>query len=243
MIIKDLNMKIIAIDSSSNVASVAIIEGDITVAEYSTNFKLTHSQTLLPMIDEIVSRTNTDLKTVDAIAISEGPGSFTGLRIGSATGKGLALALDIPVVNVPTLMALAANFIPANALVCPIMDARRDQVYTAIYRVGDGVPETVMEDTPLSIEELIEKLNELGESVIFTGDGIVRFKDTIDEKLKVEKIFAGCQNNRQRAASVGYIGMKLLEMGKQISGDDHVPNYLRLSQAERELKEKQANDN
>ena len=234
-------MKILAIESSGNVASVAIIEDDIAVAEYSTNFKLTHSQTLLPMIDEIVKRTGTDLKSIDAVAISEGPGSFTGLRIGSATGKGIALSLDIPIVNVPTLMAMAANFTNVSGVVCPIMDARRDQVYTGVYEVGNELPVNVIEDSPMSITELIEKLNELGRDVVFTGDGIPRFKDEIDKALKVNYIYANCQNNRQRAASVGFVGMKLFEAGKAINSDEHAPNYLRLSQAERELKEKQQN--
>jgi len=232
-------MKILAIESSGNVASVAIIEDDIAVAEYSTNFKLTHSQTLLPMIDEIVSRTGTDLKTIDAIAISEGPGSFTGLRIGSATGKGLALSLDIPVVNVPTLMAMAANFTEVSGVVCPIMDARRDQVYTGVYEVGSDLPTNVIEDSPMAITELIDKLNELGRDVVFAGDGIPRFKEEIDKLLKVNYIYSNCQSNRQRATSVGFVGMKLFEQGKFINSDEHAPNYLRLSQAERELKERE----
>lgn len=234
-------MKILAIESSGNVASVAIIEDDIAVAEYSTNFKLTHSQTLLPMIDEIVKRTGTDLESIGAVAISEGPGSFTGLRIGSATGKGIALSLDIPVVNVPTLMAMAANFTNASGVVCPIMDARRDQVYTGVYEVSNDLPVNVIEDSPMAITELIDKLNELRRDVIFTGDGIPRFKDEIDKSLKVNFIYANCQSNRQRAASVGFVGMKLYEKGEYVNSDEHAPNYLRLSQAERELKEKEQN--
>ena len=127
-------MRILAIESSSLVASVAIVEDGVTLAEYTANFKMTHSQTLLPMIDSMVSLFDIDLSTIDAIAVSGGPGSFTGLRIGSATAKGLGLALDKPLIHVPTLDGTAYNLYGAKGLICPIMDARRNQVYTGIYR-------------------------------------------------------------------------------------------------------------
>jgi tRNA threonylcarbamoyladenosine biosynthesis protein TsaB len=150
-------MKILAIDSSSLVASVAIIQDDITVAEYTTNFKKTHSQTLLPMIDEIVKMTETDLSTIDAIAVSAGPGSFTGLRIGSATAKGLGLSLDKPIVSVPTVDAMACNFYETDKYICPIMDARRQQVYTGIYDVSAEIPKSVLSQCAIAVDELIKK--------------------------------------------------------------------------------------
>ena len=127
-------MKILALDSSGIVASVAVVEDDTLLAEYTVNYKKTHSQTLLPMLDEIVKMTELELESVDAIAVAAGPGSFTGLRIGSATAKGLGLALKKPLVAVPTVDALAYNLYDAQGLICPIMDARRKQVYTGIYR-------------------------------------------------------------------------------------------------------------
>ena len=127
-------MKILAIESSSLVASVAVTEDGVTVAEYTVNFKKTHSQTLLPMIDQIAAMTELDMDSVDAIAVSGGPGSFTGLRIGSATAKGLGLALKKPLIHVPTLDAMAWNLYGASGLICPVMDARRNQVYTGLYR-------------------------------------------------------------------------------------------------------------
>ena len=130
-------MRVLALDSSGIVASVAVVEDDTLVAEYTVNYKKTHSQTLLPMLDEIVKMTELDLKTIDAIAVAKGPGSFTGLRIGSATAKGLGLALDKPLVGIPTVEALAYNLYDVNGLICPIMDARRKQVYTGIYRYED----------------------------------------------------------------------------------------------------------
>lgn len=126
-------MKILALDSSGLVASVALAEDDNLIAEYTVQYKKTHSQTLLPMMEEIGRMVELDLATVDAIAVAAGPGSFTGLRIGSATAKGLAFALEKPVVPVPTVDALAFQMYGAGDLVCPIMDARRSQVYTGIY--------------------------------------------------------------------------------------------------------------
>ena len=122
-------MKLLALDSSGLVASVAILDGETLVAEYTLNYKKTHSQTLLPMLDEIVKMTQTELSEMDAIAVAAGPGSFTGLRIGSATAKGLGLALNKPIISVPTLEGIAGNFYGTDAIICPMMDARRQQVY------------------------------------------------------------------------------------------------------------------
>lgn len=128
-------MKLLALDSSGLVASVAILDGETLVAEYTLNYKKTHSQTLLPMLDEIVKMTQTELSEMDAIAVAAGPGSFTGLRIGSATAKGLGLALNKPIISVPTLEGIACNFYGTDAIICPMMDARRQQVYTGIYHL------------------------------------------------------------------------------------------------------------
>ena len=127
------SMRVLAIDTSGLVASVALVEDDVLRAEFTTNDKKTHSQTLLPMLDQLRQMTSLELDTVDAIAIAAGPGSFTGLRIGSATAKGLGLALDKPLVEVPTLEGLAYNLYGTDKLVCPMMDARRNQVYTGLY--------------------------------------------------------------------------------------------------------------
>ena len=129
-------MKILGLDSSGLVAGVAVAEDGELVAEYTINYKKTHSQTLLPMLDALRNMIELDMHTVDAIAVASGPGSFTGLRIGSATAKGLGLALDKPLVEVPTLEGLAWNLYGTDKVVCPIMDARRNQVYTAAYEFG-----------------------------------------------------------------------------------------------------------
>ena len=136
-------MKVLAIESSAVTASVAIMTEDTLIAEYTINYKKTHSQTLLPMIDEICRMTETDVSDIDIVAVSDGPGSFTGLRIGAATGKGIALAKNKPMVAVPTLEAMAYNLIGDDRLICPVMDARRKHLYTGLYRFNGGKLEVV----------------------------------------------------------------------------------------------------
>jgi 1-acyl-sn-glycerol-3-phosphate acyltransferase len=164
-------MRILAIESSAVTASVAILTDDVLTAEYTVNYKKTHSQTLLPMIDEICKMTETEPESFDLIAVSQGPGSFTGLRIGAATGKGIALALDKKMVAVPTLKAMAYNVSETDYLICPVMDARRQHLYTALYRLDkDGKPQEVLAQSLLSYEELIKLLNEKNEPVLFIGN-------------------------------------------------------------------------
>lgn len=231
-------MKILGVDSSGMVASVAIIDEDITIAEYSVNYKKTHSQTLMPMLDEIVKMTETDLADIDAIAVAAGPGSFTGLRIGAATVKGLGLALEKPVIAVPTCEALAYNLWQCDGLVCPIMDARRNQVYTGIYEF-DGELKIVMEQTAMDAGELIDILNRNPQhKVTFVGDGIPVYRQQITENLKKEIFFAPQHINRQRAGAVAALGMQMYREGRSITADEMKPIYLRKSQAEREKEQK-----
>ena len=178
-------MRILAIESSAVTASVAILTDDVLTAEYTVNYKKTHSQTLLPMIDEICKMTETEPESFDLIAVSQGPGSFTGLRIGAATGKGIALALDKKMVAVPTLKAMAYNVSETDCLICPVMDARRQHLYTALYRLDkDGKPQEVLAQSLLSYEELIKLLNEKNEPVLFIGDGVVPAKKAFIKSLR-----------------------------------------------------------
>lgn len=236
-------MRILALDSSSLVASVAILTDDIITAEYTINFKKTHSQTLLPMIDEVVNMTELDLVTLDAIAVSSGPGSFTGLRIGSATAKGLGLALGKPLISVPTLDAMAYGVCGTSDIAVPIMDAKRNQVYTGIYKFsfqkGQYEMEILRQQCAISIEELISDLNERGSRVLFIGDGIPVYKEIIAQNLRTEYSFAPAHCNRQRAAAVAALASIYYNQGKIETAAEHKPEYLRLSQAEREFAEKQ----
>lgn len=233
-------MRILGIESSSLVASVAVVTDDILTAEYTVNLKKTHSQTLLPMIDEVMRMLEIDLETMDVIAVSAGPGSFTGLRIGSATGKGLGLALKKPLIHVPTIDAMAYGLFGTDALICPIMDARRNQVYTGLYHFHNTF-EIVKEQYAADVAELSDALNTLGEPVIFLGDGVPVYKDILAEKLKTPYQFAPAHVNRQRGAAVAALGAIYFSEGKIETAAEHKPDYLRKSQAERErdLAEKQ----
>ena len=233
-------MRILALDSSGLVATVAIIEDEQTLAEYTVNYKKTHSQTLLPMLDEVAKMIELDLETVDAIAVAGGPGSFTGLRIGSATAKGLGLALNKPLIHIPTLDGLAYNLYGNTGLICPIMDARRNQVYTGLYRFEGNEFQVVEEQMAISVQELVEKLNQYGEKVTFLGDGVPVYRNVLAEGLKVSYNFAPAHMNRQRAAAVATLALKYYQEGKTETAEEHRPDYLRLSQAERERAEKDA---
>lgn len=231
-------MKIIAIDSSGLVASVAVASEDSLIAEYTVNFKKTHSQTLLPMLDEISKMIELDLDTVDAIAVAAGPGSFTGLRIGSATAKGLGLAMGKPIIAVPTVDALSMNGWGNKGIICPIMDARRDQVYTGYYEFSENGEHTIVkEQFADNIECVINELNEIGKHVLFLGDAVPVHKGIIEEKMTVPYDFAPIHMARQRAGALATIAIQYFKDNKIESAAEHSPIYLRLSQAERERME------
>ena len=255
-------MKILALDSSGLVASVAVTEDDNLIAEYTIQYKKTHSQTLLPMLEEIRRMVDLDMDTVDAVAVAAGPGSFTGLRIGSATAKGLAFAMEKPIIPVPTLEGLAWQMYGTDALVCPIMDARRNQVYTGLYEFVDRfgkhslLPEDVKspqtgtdtaqnaydmrvveEQCAVAFDEIAQKINRTGRKVIFVGDGIPVFRERMVEVLQVPWLPAPAHRNRQSAACIAALGRVYYAQGRAVNGAQHVPEYLRLSQAERERAE------
>ena len=232
-------MKILALDSSGLVASVAVVSDDNLIGEYTINYKKTHSQTLLPMLDEVAKMIELDLETIDAIAVSGGPGSFTGLRIGSATAKGLGLALQKPLVHVPTVDALAYNLVGHRDMVCPLMDARRGQTYTGLYEFYGNEMKVLREQCAVGIDEIITKINEMNRAVVFLGDGVPVFREYIRENCKVPFTFAPAHMNKQRAGAVAALGMIAFVNGSYENAAEHRPDYLRLSQAERERNEKQ----
>ena len=216
-------MKILAFDSSGLVASVAILEEEQLIAEYTLNYKKTHSQTLLPMLDEIVKMTELDLNEIDAIAVAAGPGSFTGLRIGSATVKGLGLALNKPIVSVPTLEGIAYNLYGTDALICPMMDARRKQVYTGLYEFNGKKFQIIADQTACPVEEILDRCNEFGRKVIFLGDGVPVYQDMIKDKIQVEYDFAPAHMNRQRAGALGMRAFDYIREEKLESAAEHAP--------------------
>ena len=240
-------MRILALDSSGLVASVALLEDEVLLGEYSTNYHKTHSVTLLPMLDELMRMLSLEISEagIDAIAVAKGPGSFTGLRIGAATAKGLAFALGVPIIPVSTLEGLAYNLWGASGNICPLMDARRNQTYTAVYRFiadkagHDEQMATVMAPCAVDIAEVIGRLSREGEPVTFLGDGVPVFRSMIEEQCMVPFRLAPATMNRQRAASVGAYAYRLAQADEEamIAGEQFVPEYLRLSQAERERQE------
>ena len=241
-------MKILALDSSGLVASVAVVEDDGVngnlLAEYTVNYKKTHSQTLLPMLDEIARMIELDLNTIDAIAVAAGPGSFTGLRIGSATAKGLGLALDKPLVHVPTVDALAYNLYGTDRVICPLMDARRNQVYTGIYEFRNNELSVIEPQMAVGIDVIAGKLRALGREVVFLGDGVPVFRKALMEELMqgMDFSFAPAHLNKQRAGAVAALAVSYVRAGKIETAAEHRPDYLRPSQAERERAEKEARE-
>ena len=231
-------MKILALESSGLVASVAVWEDGKIISEFTTNFKKTHSQTLLPMLDEVVGKIELELESVDAIAISAGPGSFTGLRIGSATAKGLGLALNKPLISVATVDALAYNFYGTDRLICPMMDARRQQVYTGLYTFENGDFKIVLPQRACGVSEITEEINQAGKPVIFLGDGVPVYEEMLKDLVKVPYTKAPAHLAYQRAGALASLAALYFEAGKTETAKAHRPDYLRVSQAERELMEK-----
>ncbi len=237
-----LKLKILAIDSSGITASCAITEDDTVLAEYTVSYKKTHSETLMPMIDAVCSMTDTDIALIDAVAVAKGPGSFTGLRIGSATAKGIAGAAGKPVIPVPTVDALAMNLWGCEDIIVPLMDARRNETYSGIYTFENGRLKTIREQNAGPVDDVIRELGIIGKRVVFLGDGVPVFRDRIEEKLKTGHLFAPASCNRQRASCVGVLAAIYHSEGRYESASAHKPEYLRMSQAERERMKKE-NDN
>lgn len=245
-------MKILAIESSGMPASAAVWEDDCLKAEYTVHDKKTHSQTLLPLIDEVCRQLNLDKTSLDAVAVSAGPGSFTGLRIGSATAKGIGLALHLPLISVPTLEALATNFHGSGDLIVPMLDARRREVFTGIYTYRAAGPaaggiaqaclQVLLDQTPLAVADLCEKLNRLcgqtGQKALLLGDGCQAYRDLIEEKLEAPHLYAPAHLRHQRAGSLAVRAAQMAAQDKLERADQHRPIYLRVSQAERVRKEK-----
>ncbi len=232
-------MNILGIDSSGLVATTAIQSGEILAGEYTIHNKKTHSQTLLPMIHDMLSMAEIPVEELDAVAVAAGPGSFTGLRIGAATAKGLGQALNIPLVSVSSLEGLAYNLAGTDALVCPIMDARRNQAYYGIYDVSGEIPAEVVKPDAAPIDVVLKKAGETGRSIIFVGDGVPVFEKRIAEEKGLIYQLGEAHVRYQRASSVAALGRKYMELGKGMPAKEFAPVYLRLSQAERERMEKE----
>ncbi len=228
-------MKILSVDTSSNVASVAITDDEKLICEITVNTKKTHSQTLMSMIDSALKQSELEIKDIDLIASANGPGSFTGLRIGVSAVKGIAHALDIPVVGVSILEAMAYNMPFCEHLISPVMDARRDQVYNAVYEWKNDELSEVKAPRALSIEELTDELLENDKEVVFLGDGVKVHREFIKDKMGDKALFAPVSALEQRASGLAAAAKNK----KAVSCYELAPIYLRKPQAERELEEKE----
>ena len=225
------NYKLLAADTSAKTATVALFENGSLIAEYTQNIGLTHSEGFLPLLETMLNITGRDISEIDYYAVTNGPGSFTGLRIGVSTIKGLAHAQNKPLVMLSTLDALSENIPAFSGYVCPMLDARRQEVYTAVYQNGVKL----LEDTPLSLTELFSYLKTTRGKVLFLGDGAVNYRDIIKKELKQKAVFAPEHLMLQRASSVGCVAMRQIESGNTISYNEVTIRYLKASQPEQQL--------
>ena len=224
-------MLILAIESSAKAASVALTEDERLIAQYTQCSGLTHSRTLLPMVDDMLKNTEKTIAGVDLIAVAHGPGSFTGIRIGVSTVKGLEWAADKRCVGVSTLEAMAWHGVSAGGLVCPVMDARRSQVYNALFEIKDGRPVRLCADRAVSLDELAEEID--GKNAFLTGDGAMLTYE------HMKKLGIACRVAPQNLVYQSAWGVAMAALDKAPgTADDLLPVYLRLSQAERERQER-----
>ena len=230
-------MKILAIDTSATAASTAICDENKIIGEFFINTKLTHSRTLMPMVESLLANTNLTTTDITAVAVNCGPGSFTGVRIGVAAAKGLAFADDLPCIEVSTLESLAYNLQSANGIICSVMDARCSQVYNALFKCDGVKPERLCKDRALSVAELSEELKSYDERIILVGDGAELCYNAMKELLPNVEL-APISIRFQRASSTAEIAVQKFNDGEVLSAAELMPMYLRLPQAERELKKK-----
>lgn len=234
-------MIVLSMDSSSLVTTVALLKDEFILGEYTLNFKREHSVILMDKIQMLLKDCQVDISEVDGFVVSQGPGSFTGLRIGMATVKGLSMGSNKPYVSISSLDALANSLLSFDGIICPIMDALRDSVYTALYKNIDGKLVKILDHTALDLAELADILNKKGEKVIFTGDGVSKHKEFLVNNIKNYE-FAPNHLSIIRASSLGELGMAKIKDGN-IDNMNSAPIYIKKPQAERELEQRLAMKN
>ncbi len=226
-------MLLLAFETSAKAASVALFRGGTLLGEQYQNTGLTHSQTLLVMAQELLRQCEVEASQVEAVAVANGPGSFTGVRIGAAAAKGFAWGGELPLYGVSTLEAMALGLGVTQGYVCPVMDARRDQVYNALFYVNQGKVERRTPDRAISLAELGEELKVLKESVFLVGDGSILCYNKLNATIP-GLVLPPEHRLHQRAVGVGLAALNQIARGETGDGAHAAPNYLRLSQAERE---------
>ena len=230
-------MLILAFETSAKAASVALHDGKVLLGESYQNTGLTHSQTLMVMAEDLLKQCGKSARDVTAVAVAEGPGSFTGVRIGVTAAKGFAWGGQLPCYGISTLEAMAASLGVYNGYVCPVMDARRSQVYNALFHVNRGQRERIREDRAISLQELGEELQNLTEPIFLVGDGSILCYNSLLERVP-GLVLPPEHRMHQRAVGVALLAAEKIASGEVGDGASLTPNYLRLSQAEREKLER-----
>lgn len=229
-------MKILAIETSTMMGSVALTDGCELLAEYQMGIKATYSDALLPVIDHLFNHTRVSIRDIDALAFAQGPGSFTALRIGISVIKGLALATGKPVVAIPSLDGMAHHICFSSLLICPLIDARRDEVYTAFYKRDDGhALKKLTPDRAIVPDSL---LDEIREDVVFLGDGAERYKGLIIRKLNKHALFSPLHLTYPRASAIAQLALKKLTLHEVSDIEVMTPLYVRPPEAESKWRKK-----
>lgn len=229
-------MLLLAFESSAKAASVALVRDGNLLGEYYQNSGQTHSRTLLKMAEDLLKNCDLSVNQLDAVAVANGPGSFTGLRIGAAAAKGLAWGREIPCIGVSTLEAMAENTHISEGIIVCCMDARRDQVYNAVFEKKNGTLTRLADDRAISVADLEKELKNIEKEKILVGDGAVVCYNTVQDNTSLSLLPEHLR--MQRASGVALLAAKMLEKGEYPSAETLSPNYLRLSQAERERNQK-----
>lgn len=228
-------MLIFGIDTCCMAATAALVDDRAMVAQTVVNHKKTHSQKMMPQIESMFEFAEVDPMSVDAFAAAVGPGSFTGVRIGVATAKAMAQAADKPCIAVSTLEALAFSSACFDGILAPILDARRGQVYNALFEGGKSGMKRLCDDRALTLDELMSELMADGRDVIFMGDGVLAYRNEICEALGGSAYFAPKVTGMNLGGAVAELGAQKLARGETVKYDELVPQYVRLSQAERDF--------
>ncbi|PKM86108.1 MAG: tRNA (adenosine(37)-N6)-threonylcarbamoyltransferase complex dimerization subunit type 1 TsaB [Firmicutes bacterium HGW-Firmicutes-12] len=228
-------MLVLGIESSTPVASVAVVSNEGLKGEITLNIGLTHSEQLLPLIDDLFKQCRISMDEICGIAVAGGPGSFTGLRIGMATAKGLAQGLNIPLVSIPTLQALAFTHMSKSGLISPVMNARKKEVYAALFRCSEGKIEQMMPDCAISPQKWADVLHKYNEPVLLTGDGVIAYKDDWQSLLGQQVILLPSILSLNSALTVAWLGQEKLMAGNVDNLYESKPIYIRMSEAEAKL--------
>jgi tRNA threonylcarbamoyladenosine biosynthesis protein TsaB len=231
-------MKVLAVDTSGKVLSIAVCDENSVIAEYTINYKMTHSEQLLPCIDQILKQTSIDIQSIDLFAVAEGPGSFTGIRIGVSTIKGFAYSLQKPIVSINALEALCYNINPYKMNVCAILDARNNQVFCGIFKPNEMKYDKVIDYSAVTITELVKTIKDMNVITAFVGDGSIIHRDCIKDQLSGLAYFPYNTNSYQRASNIAILALNEYKEGRCSDSISLVPFYLRKSQAEQQLEKR-----